>query len=362
MASEMASQALLNELLERLAVGESLTQREWRQLEAATLQDTRRAIAFGITAETIHTTLQTRSRLLQAVYPSIEQFCQRHVSLSVNVIETLWHLWLPLAVWLKTRRQAVDRPWVQGILGGQGTGKTTLGAILVLILQVCGYKTISLSLDDFYKTYDERLRLRERDPRLLWRGPPGTHDLELGLQTLDALRQLTPEQPIALPRFDKSLHDGAGDRIAPTLVSGADIILFEGWFVGVRPVDPAIFEQAIAPITTATDRAFARDMNTKLSDYLPLWQRLDSLIVLHPVDYRLGKQWRKQAEQQMRASGKPGMSDAEIDAFVEYFWKALHPELLIKPLVVKPGWADLVIDIQEDHTAGAAYRGGGTNA
>ncbi|MBD2075860.1 glycerate kinase [Phormidium sp. FACHB-592] len=361
MASEIASRAVLKELVERLAVGESLTQKEWRQLEAATLQDTRRAIAFGITAETIHTTLQARSRLLQAVYPSIEQFCQRHASLSANVIETLWHLWLPLAVWLKTRRQAVDRPWVQGILGGQGTGKTTLGAILVLILQLCGYKTVSLSLDDFYKMYDERLRLREHDPRLLWRGPPGTHDLELGLQTLDALRQLAPEQPIALPRFDKALHNGAGDRIAPTLVSGADIILFEGWFVGVRPVDPAVFEQAIAPIITASDRAFAHDMNTKLTDYLPLWQRLDSLIVLHPVDYRLSKQWRKQAEQQMRASGKPGMSDAEIDVFVEYFWKALHPELLIKPLVVKPGWADLVIDIQADHTAGAVYRGGETN-
>jgi D-glycerate 3-kinase len=361
MASEMAAQALLNELLERLAVGESLTQREWRQLEAATLHDTRRALAFGITAETIHTTLQARSRLLQAVYPSIQQFCQCHASLSVNVLETLWHLWLPLALWLAKQRQAVDRPWVQGILGGQGTGKTTLGAILVLILQVCGYKTISLSLDDFYKTYDERLHLQERDPRLLWRGPPGTHDLELGLQTLDALRQLTPEQPIALPRFDKALHNGAGDRIAPTLVSGADIILFEGWFVGVRPVDPAVFEQAIVPITTATDRAFARDMNTKLSDYLPLWQRLDSLIVLHPVDYRLSKQWRKQAEQQMRDSGKPGMSDAEIDVFVEYFWKALHPELLIKPLVVNRGWADIVIAIQADHAAGAVYRGGETN-
>jgi D-glycerate 3-kinase len=63
----------------------------------------------------------------------------------------------------------------------------------------------------------------------------------------------------------------------------------------------------------------------------------------------------------MRDSGKPGMSDAEIDVFVEYFWKALHPELLIKPLVVEPGWADLVIDIQADHSAGAVYWGGGTN-
>ncbi|XHX77621.1 MAG: glycerate kinase [Stenomitos frigidus ULC029] len=361
MASELTSQAVLNRLIERLAMGASLTQAEWQQLEAAALQDTKRAIAFNLTPATVSTILQARARLLQTVYPTIDQFCQRHVSLAVNVCETLWHLWLPLAMRLATQRQTLDRPWIQGILGGQGTGKTTLGAILALILQACGYKTISVSLDDFYKTYDERLRLQERDPRLLWRGPPGTHDLELGLQTLDALRQVTPERPIALPRFDKSLHNGAGDRTTPTLLSGADIVLFEGWFVGVRPVDPAVFEPAIAPITTADDRAFARDMNTLLSDYLPLWERLDSLIVLHPVDYRLSKQWRKQAEQQMQATGKPGMSEAEIDVFVDYFWKALHPELLIKPLVVEPGWADLVIDLQADHTAGNVYRGGETN-
>ncbi|NJL21401.1 MAG: hypothetical protein HC895_12160 [Leptolyngbyaceae cyanobacterium SM1_3_5] len=35
-----------------------------------------------------------------------------------------------------------------------------------------------------------------------------------------------------LPRFDKSLHEGAGDRIDPERVDRADVILFEGWFVG----------------------------------------------------------------------------------------------------------------------------------
>ena len=353
----MAAQKVLHEVLERLATGQSLTQAEWRQLEASTLQDTARSRAFGLGATTVSDVLQARSRVLQAVYPTIEHFCKHHMSGSATVIETLWQLWLPLATWLAEHHQAVARPWIQGILGGQGTGKTTLGAILTLILQACGYQTISLSLDDLYKTYSERQQLRAEDSRLLWRGPPGTHDLTLGLQTLDALRQ-GHQTPIALPRFDKSLHNGAGDRTSPTSINSADIVLFEGWFVGVRPVDPALFDDAPAPITTDADRAFARDINARLTDYLPLWERLDSLIVLHPIDYRLSKEWRKQAEQQMRADGKTGMSDAEIDAFVEYFWKALHPELFIQPLIVNPGWAALVIDIQADHSAGAVYRGG----
>ncbi|MFA9202077.1 MAG: glycerate kinase, partial [Candidatus Nanopelagicaceae bacterium] len=39
--------------------------------------------------------------------------------------------------------------------------------------------------------------------------------------------------------------------------------------------------------------------------------------------------------------------------FVEYFWKALHPELFIKPLTLT---ADLVVEIKSDHTLGRIYR------
>lgn len=354
----MASNYELTTWVAHLASGASLSADAWRQLEDQALQDTSQAIAFGITAETVKADLEASSRLLQAVYPQIDQFCQIHPQLSAHLFETLWNLWLPLAIWLAGQRQAHDRPWVQGILGGQGTGKTTLGVILTLLLEALGYKTLSLSLDDLYKTYSDRQHVRQEDPRIIWRGPPGTHDVDLGIQTLDALCQSRSKQLIAIPRFDKSLHNGAGDRSVPTMISGVDIVLFEGWFVGVRPIEPSIFEQSIAPITTDIDRAFARDMNAKLDDYLPLWERLDSLIVLQPVDYRLSQQWRKQAEQHMRAEGKPGMSDAEIDAFVEYFWKALHPELLIKPLTTTPGRADLVIEIQVDHSVGAVYRSG----
>lgn len=356
----MAAKEGLTALVSRLANGNLLSSDEWQQLEDLTLQDTSRAIAFDITAATVGTVgtvVRSRSRLLQAVYPQVAPFCQTHLHRSDQWVETLWHLWLPLANWLAEQRQASDRPWIQGILGGQGVGKTTLGAILTLILQTYGYKTISVSLDDLYKTHGDRQQLREEDPRLLWRGPPSTHDVDLGIQTLDALRQ-PAGRPIAIPRFDKALHNGSGDRIHPEWVTDVDIVLFEGWFVGVRPVDPSVFDVPIAPISTAADRAFARDMNAKLHDYLPLWERLDSLLVLQPADYRWSKQWRKQAEQQMRSHGKAGMSDAEIDTFVEYFWKALHPDRFIKPLATDPEGADLVVEIQADHSVGAIYRGG----
>ncbi|MGK7937287.1 MAG: glycerate kinase, partial [Xenococcaceae cyanobacterium] len=45
----------------------------------------------------------------------------------------------------------------------------------------------------------------------------------------------------------------------------------------------------------------------------------------------------------------------EIEQFVEYFWKSLHPELFIKPLVTNADWADMVIEINADHSSGQVY-------
>lgn len=47
--------------------------------------------------------------------------------------------------------------------------------------------------------------------------------------------------------------------------------------------------------------------------------------------------------------GKAGMSDLEIEQFVDYFWKALHPVLFVPALIKQRQAVDLVIDIDVDH-------------
>ncbi|MEG4012349.1 MULTISPECIES: glycerate kinase, partial [unclassified Microcoleus] len=249
--------------------------------------------------------------------------------------------------------------------------------VLKVILGKMGYSTVSISLDDLYKTYADRQQLQKTDPRLIWRGPPGTHDIDLGIAVLDKLRgsqtselaavdNLKSDFPktdiiknIEIPRFDKSAWGGAGDRTQPEIISGADIVLFEGWFVGMNPVADATLNEFLAtapfPLTTEADCQFARDMNAKLHDYLPLWNRLDRLMVLYPRDYRVSQVWRNQAEREMMAAGKSGMSEAEINRFVEYFWKALHPELFMQSML-EGDRVDLVIEILDDRTASKICR------
>ena len=182
---------------------------------------------------------------------------------------------------------------------------------------------------------------------MIWRGPPGTHDVNLGLKIIEQCLASNNTNRILMPRFDKSAFNGAGDRTQPEAVDKPDILLFEGWFVGVQPITEDCFNNLPSPITTLKDIQFAKDNNQRLKAYLPLWDKLDSLIVLYPEDYRLSKQWRKEAEQKMIATGKTGMSDEECDRFVEYFWKALHPELFIKPLVKT---ANIAIEIRRDRS------------
>jgi len=267
---------------------------------------------------------------------------------------TLERLWLPVALDLAIARKKLNRTWIQGILGGQGTGKSTLCAILQVILSYLGCSAASLSLDDLYLTYDERLTLQQQDRRLDRRGPPGTHDVALGMEVIEKCLREDYTAQISLPRFNKSAENGAGDRFEnKEVINKPDILLFEGWFVGVQPIAKDLFDNCPDPIVTDDDRKFAIANNDRLKDYVPLWSALDSLIVLHPEDYRLSKQWRREAEHNMIAQGKDGMTDEEIDRFVEYFWKALHPELFIKPLTKT---ADLVVEIKSDRTLGKIYR------
>lgn len=317
------------------------------------LEDGDRARAFGIDAENVETAINRRIAVFRDVSQSVLDALPLQSQADAPFLPTLWRLWLPLALQLSDCRRDRDRPVVQGILGGQGTGKTTLAWALRLVLKCLGQTAVGISIDDIYKTHADRQRLKAEDPSFIRRGPPGTHDVDLGIEVLDRLRR--GESPVSVPRFDKSAFAGDGDRTDPETVENVDIVLFEGWFVGVQPVPESAFDSAPPPIASDADKAFARHCNALLHDYLPLWERCDRLMVLAPVDYRLSQQWRLQAEREAIAAGKAGMSDDEVMEFVEYFWKALHPELFVTPLLQGGDSVSLVVEIEADHRVGRIY-------
>ncbi|MEI6430464.1 MAG: glycerate kinase [Pseudanabaena sp. ELA607] len=251
------------------------------------------------------------------------------------ILDTLWRWWLPFAEYLAWRvaQQNINHPpLIQGVLGVQGTGKTTLGMVMEILLAHLGYSCLSLSLDDFYKTHAQQQALRAEKPQLIWRGPPGTHDVDLAIDVLTKLKQ--GAIPVEIPQFDKSMHEGQGDRTTAKLCRHLpNVVLFEGWFVGAQPLPLERLEPWLPPIMTALDRQFAMDINQELGAYLPLWACLDGLVVIKPTDYQYSLEWRLEAERKLRAHSLSGMSDQQVKDFVHYFWKALHPQRFVQGLI-----------------------------
>ena len=66
---------------------------------------------------------------------------------------------IPICFWIN-RNKPQNKTFIIGLAGGQGTGKTTMSSLIRLIL-ITYFKlsVFKISIDDFYKTRKERLKL-----------------------------------------------------------------------------------------------------------------------------------------------------------------------------------------------------------
>lgn len=233
---------------------------------------------------------------------------------------------------------------VIGICGAQGSGKTTLCAALEAALVAQGIAAATLSLDDLYRTRAERLALAGQiHPLLATRGVPGTHDVALGLATIDALAR---GEPAPLPRFDKGTDDRARAENWPLAPAHTQVLLLEGWCLGAAPQPRSNLAAPVNQLEAEEDlqaiwRSYA---NTALAgDYQQLWARIDQLVLLAAPGWPAVAHWREQAEAKLRASGAPrAMSASELARFLQHYQR-----LTAWILAEMPARADLVVRLGE---------------
>ena len=223
-----------------------------------------------------------------------------------------------LAFCLDRLARAARRPLVVGLQAPQGAGKTTLAGYLLADLAARGLSGASVSIDDFYLTRDEQLRLAAAhpgNPYLEHRGYPGTHDVDLGATTLAALRDLGRPGVARVPVYDKSRHAGRGDRAPESawrdVLGPLDLVLVEGWMLGFEPVPD---DRLPDPRLVWPNRALAA---------YDRWHRLlDVFVVLRAADKDFVLTWRVEAEERMTAQGVPGLSRDAIEDYVRRFLPA----------------------------------------
>ncbi len=213
---------------------------------------------------------------------------------------------------------ATRRPLVIGLQAPQGAGKTTLVTHFLKQLLARGLRGAGVSVDDFYLTRADQVRLAEAhpgNPYLEHRGYPGTHDVASGERTLRALKALQAGETMRVPVYDKSAHGGRGDR-APEdawreVTGPLDVVVIEGWMFGFAPVADSTLPD---PLLAAPNRA--------LADYTRWTDQVDVWVVLRAQDPESVLTWRVEAEEAMKASGTPGLSREAITDYVRRFLPA----------------------------------------
>lgn len=289
----------------------------------------------------------------------LETFCKQH-QLPPNYVDLAKHWFLPLAQELAQYQQTTKKPTLFGINGSQGSGKSTLSDLLeTLLMEYYGINTVTLSIDDFYLTRQERAILSANvHPLFKTRGVPGTHNTALLSKTIDRL--FYSNETISIPRFNKTTDDRAAKHQWDRVQTPIDLILLEGWCIGTTALSD---EELSTPINTLekdedSHGDWRRYSNQRLGkEYAEIFSQLDKLIFLQAPDFNCVYQWRKKYEDKMRAEYLENstfennykesvglMDDEELLRFVNHYQRFTEHNL-----DQLPKRADIVFTLDKNH-------------
>lgn len=240
------------------------------------------------------------------------------------------------------QREAVAGPFVLAISGLQGSGKSTLAAGVTAAAQAHGLAAASVSLDDFYLTHAARQSLAASvHPLLLTRGPPGTHDLALADEVMDAV---AAGRPVRLPRFDKLADDRLPEAAWPLAAAPLDLLVLEGWCLGVPAQADAELQVPLNALERDEDAQgqWRRYVNNALARHYPaLWRRLHRLCVLQAPSFEIVNAWRWQQERALVAARKDadaaraGMQQAQLARFLQHYERVSRHALRTLPALAE---------------------------
>lgn len=242
-----------------------------------------------------------------------------------------------LAEKIAMHQKSAGKPLVIGINGVQGSGKSTLADLLSFILSThFQLNTISLSLDDFYHTRQERQALAvEVHPLLMTRGVPGTHDVALAHATITNLQ--SNDLPVLIPRFNKATDDRAPQSKADEIIQSVDIILLEGWCLGAQAENEKDLLNPVNDLETLEDpdMTWRYYVNMQLTNTYPkLFNLIDIWVMLKAPSFECVFNWRLEQEDKLRAktSDQQHVMDAkQVARFIQFYQRITENTLKSLP-------------------------------
>lgn len=260
---------------------------------------------------------------------ALQHFLGRH-QLPESYLSMAESAFSPLIDEFNTQYQVNQKTYIIGINGCQGSGKSTLADYLcTVVAEKYHLATVALSLDDFYLTKAERIELaRKIHPLLAQRGVPGTHDVNLAIDTISSLAS---GNKALITRFDKSMDDRVPEANSETITGHIGLIVIEGWCFGAKPQAPNSLIEPVNHLERLEDPdGVYRDyVNTALATQYPqLFELVDSTAMLRAPSFKTVFEWRLEQEQKLIEKLKSTktdpasvstMSDQEIRRFIQNF-------------------------------------------
>lgn len=300
--------------------------------------------------------------LVERSRPAFQAACEA-MRIDNDLTPLLGSLYVPLASWLLKARGGDPVTQVVGVCGAQGSGKSTFCRLLATVMtEAFDNATVTLSIDDLYETRERREQLaRELHPLFLTRGVPGTHDVSLGMATIERLKTLEEGETLMVPVFDKAVDTRLPRERWSCQRGPVRTLLFEGWCVGALPESDEAMSKPINRLEREEDPdgVWRRTVNERLrGNYQALFALIDVLILLRVDGMHRVFEWRRLQEHklaQATSGDRNGtnshiMSDQEVDRFV------MHYERLTRHILAEmPGRADIVLDVDDSHSAARVH-------
>ena len=260
------------------------------------------------------------------------------------------NFYLPISLNINKYYKTKKKTLIIGLTGSQGSGKSTISNILKIILKE-GFKlnTIALSIDDFYKTLRERVKMSKKvSPLFLTRGVPGTHDTKLLYNCLIKLKKKKFKK-FTVPKFDKSNDDRFKKAKWHKITKKPDIVIFEGWCVGATPQKNKDLILPVNVLEKEKDkkRIWRNKVNQELkTNYKKIFNLINKNIFLNVPNFNYVYKWRLLQEKKLilKTKGKKTMNSGQIKNFIMFYERITKH--MLKNLKKK---AQIIIHIDNQH-------------
>ena len=259
---------------------------------------------------------------------------------------------IPLCFWI-SKKADKKRPYFVGLAGGQGTGKTTSSSLIKIILtKYFKLKVFKISIDDFYKTRNERISLSKKvHPMLLTRGVPGTHDIDMMLKFFKKVKSKKFKR-LKLPTFNKAIDDRFDKKRWYNLKEKPDVIIFEGWCVGAKAEKINTLNKTINLMEKNKDKKkiWRKYVNQQLkSKYKNLYSQLNCLIYLRAKNFNLLQKWRLKQERKLLLNSKKNsklkiMNKEDVLSFMQTYQRVTQN--MFKNM---PKYASIILNLNSNH-------------